>query len=104
MAGGRLRCVGSSLHLKQKYGAGYSVTIGTKSQEKIPALCSFVQTYFGESARVISSVGNFATFAIPRDQSQQLVPFFKLMTEKSEELSIDDTQLSITTLEEVFLR
>lgn len=33
MGKGRIRCVGSSLHLKQKYGAGYRITIGTKENK-----------------------------------------------------------------------
>jgi ABC-type multidrug transport system ATPase subunit len=30
VAKGRLQCLGSALHLKQKYGAGYTITVGAK--------------------------------------------------------------------------
>lgn len=35
MKKGRVNCIGSSLRLKQKFGAGYTVTIGVRTDEKL---------------------------------------------------------------------
>jgi hypothetical protein len=40
MAQGRLQCVGSSLHLKQKFGAGYRITVGT-NEKKVDEVVQF---------------------------------------------------------------
>ena len=40
MAKGQLQCLGSSLHLKQKFGAGYGVTVRTQP-EKIDDVIRF---------------------------------------------------------------
>ncbi len=52
MAGGRLQCVGSSLHLKQKYGAGYTVTVGTQNT---PQQLQLLQQFFRDHLPGISS-------------------------------------------------
>lgn len=35
MSKGRLQCVGSSLRLKQRFGAGYRITIGAKNDIEV---------------------------------------------------------------------
>ena len=45
----------------------------------------------------------FLEYNIPRDFVPKLPDFFKRFEEKKEELKVNDIQLSMTTLEEVFL-
>lgn len=48
-------------------------------------------------------VSGYLSFAIPRNATDQMVEFFQKLQSRMEELFISDCQLSITTLEEVFL-
>jgi hypothetical protein len=44
------------------------------------------------------------SYAVSRESNEELIPFFKELHTRTEELGIEDCQLSITTLEEVFLK
>jgi hypothetical protein len=46
MAKGRLQAVGSALHLKQKFGAGYQVTLLTAAEN-----VANVQNFFQQSVK-----------------------------------------------------
>eukprot|EP01114_Cavostelium_apophysatum_P009754 TRINITY_DN2300_c0_g1_i1.p1 TRINITY_DN2300_c0_g1~~TRINITY_DN2300_c0_g1_i1.p1 ORF type:complete len:1800 (+),score=493.64 TRINITY_DN2300_c0_g1_i1:225-5624(+) len=102
MAKGSLQCVGTSLHLKQKFGSGYRITIGS-SVEKTEAVKAFFKDNIKGAELSGAAVGGYATFAIPRESTSDLVPFFRKLEQTRETLEIKDVQLSLTTLEEVFL-
>ncbi|KAL6073552.1 ABC transporter, ATPbinding domain containing protein [Balamuthia mandrillaris] len=103
MARGRLRCIGSSIRLKQKFGAGYRVTVCTEEGNEQPVIDFFTQHLEGT---VLESepVSGYMTFNIPRDLSEALPDFFEELESHYDDLSISDLQLSLTTLEEVFLK
>ncbi|PRP80817.1 ABC transporter A family member 2 isoform 2 [Planoprotostelium fungivorum] len=102
MAKGQLQCVGTSLRLKQKFGAGYRINIGTlpsKTKEVVEFFSSHI-----EGCQVSGAiVSGYVTFVVPRSSTQQLVPFFRTLEAHKTELGIHDLQLGLTTLEEVFL-
>jgi hypothetical protein len=100
---------------KQKFGAGYRVTIRSSNPKTEKVKNFFEKNIPGSFLNILllikstgcqltsSLMSGYFNFAIPREQTQQLVPFFKKLEKNSEKLCIDDVQLSITTLEEVFL-
>ncbi|CAM9360676.1 unnamed protein product [Chrysoparadoxa australica] len=131
MAHGELRCCGSSLFLKRHYGVGYNLTVvkaieeagrtaeeegkegaevvrgeealyldGQKSSAPIKKLVhSFV-----EEATTLSEVGAEVSFQLPSAASSVFKNMLLQLDERSEELGISSYGMSITTLEEVFLR
>ncbi|KAJ3446745.1 abc transporter a family member 1-related [Anaeramoeba flamelloides] len=101
IAAGKLRCVGTSLHLKNKFGTGYRISmivhegqidnIKKVVEEQLPN-CFFI----GESLVTL-------TIEVPREDTQQLPDFFGYLEQNKKDLGIQDFSVSLTTLEEVFL-
>lgn len=55
MADGKLRCCGSSLFLKNKFGVGYRLSVVKKNNEANPELDAFVTNHI-ESATKLSDI------------------------------------------------
>lgn len=113
MARGRVRCIGSSLRLKQKFGAGYQVSIsvmpsGGMSSGNLAALEGralgvkrYFKTYLGEEP--VEESKAYITYLVGRDKEEQLNAFLKQLDRDRGQLGLTDIQLSLTSLEEVFL-
>lgn len=102
MARGRLQCVGSSLHLKQKFGSGYRLTIGAVPG-KVEEVQKFVESNIKGSKIQGAVIGGYMNYLVPRNMTSELVPFFRKLESQKDSLGIMDLQLGLTTLEEVFL-
>ncbi len=104
MADGGLRCCGSSLFLKKRYGAGYCLTM-IKSEERCDeqAIKQLLKKLV-PSANVLSDVGAEMSFQMPIAASKQFPPLFDYVDAHKEELGIVDYGISVTTMEEVFLK
>jgi ABC-type multidrug transport system ATPase subunit len=98
---GRIRCIGSSLRLKQRFGAGYRLAFTADAAEK-PKIKSWM-TRALPTAALVGDVGTFLSYQVPRELSPQLGSFFEQL-EQQREFSCDDYSLSMTTLEDVFIR
>mmetsp|Transcript_6194 Transcript_6194/g.6087 ORF Transcript_6194/g.6087 Transcript_6194/m.6087 type:complete len:132 (+) Transcript_6194:1625-2020(+) len=103
---GAIKCIGTSLYLKNQYGDGYRITIITKDPAKVNELIQKIMP----SAVKIDSSGGSIVLGIHLNDIKEIGEFVKLMEtkephefEKLREL-IDDWGLSHTTLEEVFMR
>ena len=59
MAYGRLQCVGTQLHLKNKYGSGYKLTMVLKNNANINDVDTFVKTTISNEARRMPTEGKF---------------------------------------------
>lgn len=105
MGEGRLRCIGSSLFLKKVYGVGYTFTIvrtGQGGGGDAPVL-QLVTSHVPE-AEILSNVGAEQAFRLPFSSSSKFVELFTATDTKKEELGISEYGISVTTLEEVFIR
>ena len=100
MKKGQLEAYGTSLRLKNKFGAGYRVTI-LADPAKIPDVNAFVEQSIG--LKPVGGGANFVEFNIPRNLLNDLPAFFEKFEQIKDSLHITDIQLSMTTLEEVFL-
>ncbi|KAL3755279.1 hypothetical protein ACJRO7_002345 [Eucalyptus globulus] len=115
MANGSLKCCGSSLFLKHQFGVGYTLTL-VKSAPTTSVAADIVYRHI-PSAICISEVGTEISFKLPLASS----PFFESMFREiegcmkrsmpssgksgvDENLGIESYGISVTTLEEVFLR
>ncbi|OVA13315.1 ABC transporter-like [Macleaya cordata] len=118
MAKGKLRCIGTSIRLKSRFGSGLIVHVsffGSSSRQTPNA--SFdtvvateahheaVKQFFKYHLDVLPKEENkaFVTFVIPHEKEEQLSRFFKELQDRERGFCISDIQLGLTTLEEVFL-
>ncbi|KAK6924975.1 ABC transporter-like, ATP-binding domain [Dillenia turbinata] len=117
MAKGRLRCIGTSIRLKSKFGTGFIANVSfigsnnrqspVQSPEDLTFSVHFeaVKQFFKNHLDVEPKEENkaFLTFVIPHDKEALLTKFFAELQDRQEEFGIGDVQLGLTTLEEVFL-
>ncbi|XP_058738226.1 ABC transporter A family member 1 isoform X2 [Vicia villosa] len=117
MANGSLKCCGSSLFLKHHYGVGYTLTL-VKSAPTASIAGDIVYRYI-PTATCISEVGTEISFRLPMASSSTFERMFReiegcmkkplLSMEISDSCEkdshgIESYGISVTTLEEVFLR
>ena len=103
MAQGRLRCVGSSIHLKNRF-AGYKLSVVTAKQH-VTEIKDLVQKELEGSTverETLIDTTCYLTFTLSPSVTKHLVPFLRKL-EIAKDL-IHDFSISQTTLEEVFLK
>ncbi|KAK6124844.1 hypothetical protein DH2020_041412 [Rehmannia glutinosa] len=117
MANGSLKCCGSSFFLKQHYGVGYTLTL-VKTTPTASAAADIVYSHI-PSATCVSEVGNEISFKLPLASSSSFESMFREIESCMQRsrpsfdtpdfrdnifLGIESYGISVTTLEEVFLR
>ncbi|RLN98523.1 hypothetical protein BBJ28_00023418 [Nothophytophthora sp. Chile5] len=103
MAEGELRCCGSSLFLKNRYGAGYNLTLVKDEDCKDSAVIAFVSSFVPKS-QVLSNVGTEIAFQLPLSSSPKFAAMFAEMDLNLKKLGLLSYGVSVTTLEEVFIK
>jgi len=128
MAKGRIRCVGSSLRLKQRFGAGYKISLAQSGVRERFASKTDLVSMGEEGADIVSDAeeakrkkdiddmmkesldaelaeetGSYLHYTVKGSESARLEAFFKRMDNEMVDFHISDIQISLTTLEEVFL-
>lgn len=114
MAKGRLRCIGTSIRLKSKFGTGFvtnisftgnNSVIGHSDGSDITANHASMKRFFKDHLDVepTEETKAFLTFVIPHDKEKLLTRFFTELQDRKREFGIADIQLGLATLEEVFL-
>ena len=103
MAEGELRCCGSSLFLKNRFGSGYTLTICKTRACNVSALQELV---LGDvrGATLTSNVGAEISFKLPLSQASGFAELFTKFEQQKEQLGIEQFGVSVTTMEEVFIR
>ena len=90
MARGRLRCIGSSLHLKQRFGAGYQLAVSVMSaldqqadaqalQQRAEAVKHFFREHLSLSPT--DETRAYMQFLVERAREQELVQFLAKLEE-----------------------
>uniref|UniRef100_H3H5H8 ABC transporter domain-containing protein n=1 Tax=Phytophthora ramorum TaxID=164328 RepID=H3H5H8_PHYRM len=104
MAEGEMRCCGSSLFLKNRFGAGYNLTL-VKDDAKCDddAVAAFVKSYV-PAAQPLSNVGSEIAFQLPLHSSSSFATMFADMDNQLQSLGLLSYGVSVTTLEEVFIK
>ncbi|XP_036138839.1 ABC transporter A family member 1 [Monomorium pharaonis] len=112
MVKGELRCIGSTQHLKNLYGAGYTLemklqggdcTPTTPSGDRIAGLKEFVAGLFPD-VTLEESFADRLVFAVPQHAVKSLAECFTQLEKAKLELDIEEYSFSQTTLEQVFLK
>jgi len=103
MASGEMKCCGSSLFLKSRYGVGYTLTLvkapGFKESAVRRLLDSSIPDY-----SLLSNIAGEISFRLPFHASPHFADVFDRFDREQRELGITNYGISVTTLEEVFLR
>lgn len=130
MARGRVRAYGSSLRLKQRFGSGYQLAvavtggngdIGVDGKEllnhnnnsnkkenielkkaRIDAVTALLRNELGVQAPE-ANTGAYLVFLVPKSAENELPSVLRQLEERKDELGVSDIQISLTSLEEVFL-
>ncbi len=104
---GQLQCCGSSLFLKRVYGVGYSLTLvkdeGHEPLNSCEEIIDLMKTHVPET-KLLSDVGNEISLQLPQAAGPHFPALLAEIDEKLELLHIASYGLSVTTLEEVFLK
>eukprot|EP00916_Digyalum_oweni_P011393 GHVL01018965.1.p1 GENE.GHVL01018965.1~~GHVL01018965.1.p1 ORF type:complete len:1716 (+),score=214.35 GHVL01018965.1:54-5150(+) len=105
MANGEVKCCGSSIFLKQKFGAGYTFTCSklpeiTDDQNKL--LKNLVLKSVKDS-KVLSEVAAEVSFRLPTDEAPSFPEMFEELEANKDKHGVQSYAISVTTLEEVFL-
>jgi len=105
MGDGKLLCCGSSLFLKKKYGVGYNMTVEKKSAthfDTAAVLNKIHETV--PDATILTDVGTELTVQLPFASSQNFEHLFSTIDDSQEELEVSSYGMTVTTMEEVFLK
>uniref|UniRef100_K3WB22 ABC transporter domain-containing protein n=1 Tax=Globisporangium ultimum (strain ATCC 200006 / CBS 805.95 / DAOM BR144) TaxID=431595 RepID=K3WB22_GLOUD len=103
MAEGELRCCGSPLFLKNRYGAGYNLTIVKEEGCDDSKVIDFVTKHV-PSCSVLSNVGTEVAFQLPLSASASFAEMFKDLDSSLQHLALLSYGISVTTMEEVFIK
>jgi len=103
MVRGELKCIGSSLFLKNRFGIGYKLTFVKKSRKANPKLEEFLNVHF-QGVQKAGEVHEEISFVIPKAQAQNFGAFFENLDSRLEEFGVRSYGVSMSNLEEVFLK
>ncbi|KAK7833304.1 hypothetical protein U0070_017303, partial [Myodes glareolus] len=131
MVQGTLRCCGSSVFLKRLYGpfpllilrrvrhwrllvppfatppsqsgVGYHIVMVKEPHCDIDEISKLIH-YYASAATLETNVGNELSFILPQEYTHRFEALFTALEENQEKLGISSFGVSITTMEEVFLR
>ena len=132
MSRGYLQVLGTSLHLKNRFGAGYRISVAlegstttmskrkaelkrivesTRSDDEmvaVPLLEEGAKRYSMEGSRSMrgsdQKYGSYEHFVVPREEKRRLPDLFARLDECRVRLGIADVQVNLSPLEEVFLQ
>ncbi|XP_045030700.1 ABC-type organic anion transporter ABCA8 [Daphnia magna] len=106
---GKLRCMGSSLFLKNRFGVGYHLTfVLNDSFRDTDAVRKLVESYV-ETAKFNRHYGRELSYVLPRQYVASFPPLFSKLESlvnsgEANEMGFNSYGVSMTTLEEVFLK
>lgn len=103
---GQLKCFGSGMFLKKQYGVGYHLT-AVYQGEDVQEMSYRTREFLGRHCPTIaigSITGKEVSFLLPEDQRPKFSRMFAQLEEQQAHFGITGFGLSVTTMEEVFLR
>jgi hypothetical protein len=120
MSRGKLCCFGSPIYLKSKYGSGYNLVLTRKTlenhvvsptlgffqsddQSSTNKITEFIQKYIS-TATLHTSINSEISYILPKDMCDRFPQLFIDLEANKDILNIINIGISITTVEEVFLK
>jgi ATP-binding cassette subfamily A (ABC1) protein 3 len=107
MTEGRVKCCGSPMFLKKRYGAGYQLRVAKGIAYKGPLLQQTIQKHLPK-AHLHSEIQSEVIYTLTADDNNSMTAVFPKMFDEietnKERLGIASCGLTVTTMEDVFLR
>lgn len=105
MSNGSLMCCGTSLFLKSRFGVGYTFVVSKTDEGRgtSKALKEMMGSHL-KNYELVNDIGAEVFFRIPLDQSPHFPAFFRAVDQRKAEIGVRSYAVSVTTLEEVFLK
>ena len=123
MSVGKLKCYGSSVYLKSRFGLGYTLSMlrvdarrltdqhgqstaeraGSDGHATVEEVASTLRR-FVPGAQLLSSAGNELAFRLPLDAAPAFPPMLRHLDASAEALGLSGYGMCNTSMEEVFLR
>ncbi|KAK5642705.1 hypothetical protein RI129_008872 [Pyrocoelia pectoralis] len=103
MAGGKLECSGSSFFLKKRYGAGYHLILDKSPECDTDSVTEVLKKYI-PNITITSNVGSELTYVLSEAYNGIFEKMLGELEEKGENLGVRSYGISLTTLEEVFMK
>ncbi|XP_030830907.1 ATP-binding cassette transporter subfamily A isoform X1 [Strongylocentrotus purpuratus] len=103
MADGQLRASGSSLFLKNRFGIGYHLTLVQNEKVDMNSIQHMIKNHI-PNASLESRVGSEIDYILPRESSSTFKDLFTQLENERGPLGIDSFGVSVTTMEEVFMK
>ncbi|GAB5368054.1 hypothetical protein AAMO2058_001284900 [Amorphochlora amoebiformis] len=103
MHSGEIVACGSSLFLKNRYGVGYSLRITKQEGVDSKAIRERVLKFIPD-ARLLTNVAGEVSYQLPKQNSGKFADLFDSIDSDLKSLGIEAYGISVTTMEEVFLR
>ena len=104
MGKGKLITCGSSLFLKKRFGAGYDLTVVKKNAGVSTETLERVVQKYVPTAKTSGNISMEVKFQLPSTESSKFEELFTDFEQNKEEYGIQAFGISLTTLEEVFLK
>ena len=104
MAAGHLQCVGSSLFLKTRFGVGYSLVITKDAGECDDDAIQDAIVAHVPDAELVNNIAGELSYKLPFAASPHFPDLFDAFDRSQHQWGIQSYGISVTTLEEVFLK
>ncbi|XP_044162592.1 ATP-binding cassette sub-family A member 2 isoform X1 [Bufo gargarizans] len=101
MVNGRLKCLGSIQHLKNRFGDGYMITVRMKSSVNVKEVVRYFNRNFPEA--ILKERHNTKVQYQLKSEQVSLAQVFSKMEQVVDVLGIEDYSVSQTTLDNVFV-
>ncbi|KDR09441.1 hypothetical protein L798_00662, partial [Zootermopsis nevadensis] len=100
---GQVKCYGTTMFLKKLYGTGYQLNLLKNDGCNVTRVTNTIQPIIPD-AKVKNVMGSVLCYMLPLEQRNKFPDLFDVLERKKQQLCISSIGVSITTLEEVFLR
>jgi hypothetical protein len=106
MAKGRLRCIGTTVRLKSRFGAGYKVSVSLQAKNDSAARAELLRIFASRFSECDADDGggSYIHFSVRKAADSEMAGLFLELESRRAELGLADIQISMSTLEDVFLR
>lgn len=103
MSNGALKCYGSAYFLKKKFGVGYHLICVKQDQCNTAKITELLQKFIAQII-IETDVGTELSYLLPSSSVHLFESMFEELENKMKDLRIDSYGVSLTTLEEVFMK
>jgi ATP-binding cassette, subfamily A (ABC1), member 3 len=101
---GKVKCCGSPLFLKDRFGSGYRVTLAKSDNFNSTAFEKIVSSVTGRPPKIQTNIAREICIAVPNELSACMPHLLNKIESNKNTIGILEYGISSSTVEEVFLR